>query len=124
MIFISATLPCTQSVIPHLKGFAWGGALYLTYNGKWSPDGFLTSYRATLSFEDMKRIRIDYLQWTVCGKQSVMSLGYLGSVRDVYKQKYANSLIRSKEDIKLVACPPDWCFAVGFIYFIWIYLGG
>lgn len=106
--FISETLPCTQFVIPILKAStgAWERCIYpYNENGRPIPFDVLQSdlelskryetYKDRLLARDLQK----GTEWYEFGRAQ--------GIKDVYKQKYAvNSLIRSKEDIKLVACPP------------------
>lgn len=106
--FISETLPCTQFVIPILKAStgAWERCIY-PYNENGRPIHFdvlqsdlelskrYETYKDRLLARDLQK----GTEWYEFGRAQ--------GIKDVYKQKYAvNSLIRSKEDIKLVACPP------------------
>lgn len=106
--FISETLPCTQFVIPILKAStgAWERCIY-PYNENGRPihfDVLQSDLQLSKRYETYKdRLLARDLQkgteWYEFGRAQ--------GIKDVYKQKYAvNSLIRSKEDIKLVACPP------------------
>ena len=106
--FISETLPCTQFVIPILKAStgAWERCIY-PYNENGRPihfDALQSDLELSKRYETYKdRLLARDLQkgteWYEFGRAQ--------GIKDVYKQKYAvNSLIRSKEDIKLVACPP------------------
>lgn len=105
--FISETLPCTQFVIPILKAStgAWERCIY-PYNENGRPIHFdvlqsdlelskrYETYKDRLLARDLQK----GTEWYEFGRAQ--------GIKDVYKQKYAvNSLIRSKEDIKLVACP-------------------
>jgi len=106
--FISETLPCTQFVIPILKAStgAWERCIYpYNENGRPIPFDVLQSdlelskryetYKDRLLARDLQK----GTEWYEFGRAQ--------GIKDVYKQKYAvNSLIRSKEDIKLVSCPP------------------
>ena len=105
--FISENLPQTQFVIPILKAStgAWERCIY-PYRENGRPINFnalesdlelskrYETFRERLLARDLQK----GTEWYEFGRAQ--------GIKDVYKDKYAvNSLIRSKEDIKLTFCP-------------------
>lgn len=106
--FISETLPCTQFVIPILKAStgAWERCIY-PYNENGRPIHFDVLQSDLELFKRYETYKDRLLARDLQKGTEWYEFGRAQGIKDVYKQKYAvNSLIRSKEDIKLVACPP------------------
>lgn len=105
--FISENLPQTQFVIPILKAStgAWERCIY-PYRENGRPINFNALESDLVLSKRYETFRERLLARDLQKGTEWYEFGRAQGIKDVYKDKYAvNSLIRSKEDIKLTFCP-------------------